>query len=317
MKNIFFLILLSCIALTTNTYADKAGKPDNSIDRIVAIVNDDVVTRSELHHSLALTKMQMTAAHTTIPSQEIMRQQALDQLINKKLQLQIAKQIGIKITDDDLNNVIKRIADQNQVSIQTLYNQLSQEGMSVADYRDEMRDQITLQKLQQQEVINHVSVTPEEITLFMHSEMWHNPEASEYRIEDILIPITDAPKTDELSAAKQRAEAVMVEAQQGNKIHEASAQVTDLGWRKLSEIPSAFAEQVAVMQAKEVAGPIQTANGFHILRLTDVRNSSAAPDRKQAENALLQRKFEDAIKNWVSKLRAQAFIQVSSKTAQA
>jgi peptidyl-prolyl cis-trans isomerase SurA len=99
---------------------------------------------------------------------------------------------------------------------------------------------------------------------------------------------------------------------------ESSASTTikggDLGWRKLPEIPSAFAEQVAHMQAKEVAGPIQTSNGFHIIRLAAVRalaSKEGAPSRKQIENLLLQQKFEQAIQNWVSKLRSQAFINMN------
>jgi peptidyl-prolyl cis-trans isomerase SurA len=321
MKNIFliFLFLLGNCFFFSLCDVSYAAKTNEQLDQIVAIVNDDVVTRSELTHSLALIKLQMTESHMALPASAILRQQVLDQLINKKLQLQIAQQAGIKMTDKDVDQFIQRIADQNQVSTQTLYARLTQEGMSVSDYRKEMREQLILQKLQQQEVISHVTVSPDEITAYMHSDMWHNTNtnANEYRIDDILIALPDTPSSQQIADAKQKAQQMMAELQQGKKITQ-PVQETDLGWRKLAEIPNEYADQVINMKAKQIVGPIQTANGFHILKLTDLRsNNNLEADRKQVESVLLQRKFEEAIKTWISKLRAQAFIKITSNTVQA
>ncbi|RDI41491.1 peptidylprolyl isomerase [Aquicella lusitana] len=318
MKKIFMtgLIVILSATLCIKSYAKSAQE----LDQILVIVNDDVITQSELNQALSMMKMQIAQAQMPVPPEAILQKQTLDQLINKKLQLQIAKQAGVHITDNDLDKAIERIAAQNNVSIDALYQRINQEGMKTADYRNEIRDQMTLQKLQQQEVVNRITITPQEVDTFMHSKIWQSNGTKEYRLEDILIPLSDTPSPAEITEAKKRAMALITKLHQGQNFREvAQAESSekhaleggDLGWRKLPEIPSAFAEQVTRMQVKEIAGPIQTSNGFHIIRLTDARaatDAQATPNRKQVEELLMQRKFEEAMQNWVSKLRGQAFI---------
>lgn len=298
----------------------QAKSSGQSLDQIVAIVNDDVITKSEFDHSLDIVKIQIAQQNIPAPGEKILHKQVLDQLVNKRLQLQIAKQAGIEVSDTDLDRAIDTIAKQNNLTMSLLYDRLTQEGMSVKDYRHEIREQITLQKLQQQEVVNRVTVSPDEITSFMHSQLWQDNGSKEYRIEDILIPLSDTPSSEEIATARKKAYAVVARLHQGQGFREVAQsessgktalQGGDLGWRQLPEIPSAFAELVSRMQPKEVSEPIQTPNGFHIIRLAGTRavgEQKAAPDRKQVEELLLQRKFEEAIQNWVSKLRSQAFI---------
>ena len=225
-----------------------------------------------------------------------MQKQVLDQLINKKLQLQIAKQAGIQVEDSDLNRAVETIAAQNQVSVDALYERLGQEGMNISEYRNEIHEQLTMQKLQQQEVINRIHIAPEEVTRFLQSKAWRNNGSKEYHLEDILIPISDTPSTEEIIAAKKRAEMIVVKLKQGQNFQSlAQAESSgkhaleggDLGWRKLPEIPSAFADRVVQMQPKDVAGPIQTPNGYHLIRLVSSRSAAGAtptPDRKQVNN---------------------------------
>lgn len=292
-----------------------AKQAAESLDQIVAVVNDDVVTRSELNRNLNMIKMQMAQGNTPAPSASLLQKQALDQLINKKLQLQIAQQAGITITDHDLNQAISYIAKQNNMSPDELYSRINQDGMSTADYKDMMRDQITLQKLQQQEVVGHITVTDDEINAFMHTNVWRNNGIKEYHVQDILVPFTDDANASEVVTATQQAQAVLTKLKQNPNadISQDNVQTTDLGWRKIDEMPSLFTKPLASMQAHEVAGPIEAPNGIHILRLAEVRgagaNIQAAPTRKQVEELLLQRKFAEAVQTWVSKQRGQAFIQ--------
>lgn len=328
MKNALWYVLLFFSAMFFMT-ASKAKATDQSLDQIVAIVNEDVITRSELNQTLAIVKMQMAQAHIAAPAKAVLQKQALDQLINKKLQLQIAKQAGIQVTNADLDKAIQSVAQQNQVSVSMLYSRLKQEGMSISDYRDEMRDQLVLQKLQQQEVISKITITPDEINNFIHSNVWQHNEAKEYHIEDILIPFSATPSTEEITAAKMRAKDILAKLHQGKNFRAAAQAESsdthaleggDLGWRKLPEIPSAFADRIIRMQANDIAGPIQTSNGFHIIRLAGVRKLAAsqpAPNRKQVESLLMQRKFEEGVQNWVSKLRSQAYIEIKPLTSEA
>ena len=254
----------------------------------------------------------------------MLRKQVLDQLINKKLQIQAAQQAGLGVTDDELEKAVASIADRNHLSVTQLYSQLSTEGMSVSGYRTELRDQILIEKLQQQEVAGKIAVSPQEITAFLHSAVFQANASREYRLDDILIPTGDNPSPQALAAAKQRALAVLDKIKNGVDFQKAAVansggnnalQGGDLGWRKLAEVPNAFASKVITMNKNEVVGPIQTPNGFHLVKLADVRSAGGAapavPDRKTAENMLLQQKFEQAVQNWVMKLRSQAFITLN------
>lgn len=309
-----------CCFLSASTFAKPVKL---AIDQIVAVVNDDVVTRSELNSALNSAKMQIAQEHIAAPSDKMLTKQVLDQVINKKLQLQIAKQSGVQVTDADLNVAIQQVAEQNNISVAALYERLGQEGMSKTTYQNEMRDQLAMQKLQQQEVVSRINISQEEIESFMRSTAWQNNSTKEYRIFDMLVPVSDTPSPQELAEAKKRAVAILAKAKTSGNFKSVAAgesggahalQGGDLGWRKLPEIPSAFAEQIASMKPNDMAGPIQTPNGFHVIQLAELRAStdtetSAQNNRKQVERLLMQRKFEEAIQNWVSKLRSQSFIQ--------
>lgn len=322
MKQILITSLLACsVILNVNTYAKQN---EQTLDKMVAIVNDDVITSTELTHALANVKIQMTQAHATTPPLSVLQKQVLDQLINKKIQLQIAHQAGVSISETELNTTIERIAKQNNMSTKMLYERINQDGMTTEEYRHEIHDQMTLQKLQQHEVASKMTITPQEVTNFMHSRTWQTNGSKEYHLQDILIPFSESPSPEEIAKAKSHAEEVMAKIKQGQSFDQAALsesngsqalQGGDLGWRKLPEIPTAFAEHVVRMQPQATAGPIQTANGFHIIRLVEDRLLSpkqAAISRKMIESQLLQQKFEEAVQNWVSKLRSQAFVVINT-----
>ena len=325
MKKISVVCCLFMGSLIFSTAEAKGN--EESLDQTVAVVNDDVITSSELNRSLTAVKMQIAHENTPQPSEAALKKQVLDKLVNKKLQLQVAKQSGIGVTEDDLNKTVAHIAEQNHMSVSELYQRLTTEGMSATEYRNEMRDQLTLNKLQQQEVVSHIIVSPQEVDRFMKSHPWqsNNKGPKEYRLDDILIPISDTPSPKEIQAAEVRANMVFTKLKQGQdfqsvaRVESSEAHALeggDLGWRQLAEIPAAFADKVASMQPKQLAGPIQTPNGFHIIRLAEVRSggaAQAAPTHKEVENLLLQRKFEEAVQNWVSKLRSQAYISLNSE----
>ncbi|HEX4044540.1 MAG TPA: SurA N-terminal domain-containing protein [Gammaproteobacteria bacterium] len=328
MKKIIFAFLcfisFFCY-LSPYAYADSktpAKKSGQSLDQIVAVVNDDIITKSQLDHAVALVKLQMTHTQVAMPAADVLRKQVLEQMIDKKLQLQIAKLAGVKTTDADVNKAIKHIAERNRLSVEEFYDRLRQENVSISDYRNELREQITLQKIQQQEVVPRITITPEEVSSFTKSKMWQDNQTKEYHLEDVLIPLPDSPSPEQVAAAKKRAQTVVAELRQGTDMQtimtadsSSPLQGGDLGWRKLLDMPAVFAEKVILLQPKEVATPIQTSNGFHVIRLVAIQNVSNQnkPDRKQIEELIFQRKFDENLRIWISKLRAQAFIEVNLK----
>ncbi len=323
-KVLIFFVLMTNLFLGVSFAAKAAGQ---SLDQMVAIVNDDLITRSELDRAITSAKMQISQQNPTLSnSEKSLEKQALDQLINKKLQLQAAAQAGLTVSDDEVEKAIQTIASQNNVTADVLFDHVKQEGMTPAVYRTEIHDQIVLQRLQQHEVAGKVTVTPEEIASAMKSAPApvQAKGPSEYRVLDIVIPTSDTPTTQELTAAKTRADRITQKLKIGvafDKIAatEANAKPAmeggDLGWRSLAEIPTAFADSVAGMKKQSVAGPIKTGNGFHVLVMTDIRtqgDTSPSNDRKTVEAMLLQKKFEQAIQVWMSRLRSQAFITITA-----
>ena len=316
-KRLVTFIFLSVFCLSG--YAKKSEQP---LDQMIAIVNDDVITKSELNRALAMVKMQAIQEHLATPKEKELQKQVLDQLINKKLELQIAKQIGIKISNSDLDKTIEQIAKQNNLSTKELYQRIQQEGMSISDYRNEMREQITLQKLQQEEIIKRITVTPQEITRFLNKQPTQNNASvsKEYHLEDVLIPLPDAPSSKEIAEAQKRAQDIIAKLNTGQTLAQITktpsspqdpVKTNDLGWRKLSEIPSLFVEPLNHIKVKETTAPIKAANGFHVLRLVEERSlhsPQVSKTRQEAETLLLQQKFEEAMKPWIAKLRSQAFI---------
>lgn len=314
---------LALLAVLTLGLSTLGFAKEETLDQTVAIVNDDIITQSELNTAVSSAKIEIAQEQIAPPNDHALKKQVLDQLINKKLQIQAAHQAGLDVSDTELEDTITGIAKRNHITINQLYSKLSDENMTVSDYRNELRDQLLIQKLQQQEVAGKIAVTPQEITAFLHSKVFQANASREYHLQDILIPTGDNPSPEAIEKAKQRAQVVLKQIQKGMDFQKAALaesgsdnalQGGDLGWRPLAEVPTAFANKVLSMNKNDIAGPVQTPNGFHIIRLTDVRGNATAsnmPDRKTVENMLLQQKFEQAVQNWVMKLRSQAFITLN------
>ena len=311
---------LSLLALGAIHFAQ--AEPSQHLDRIVAVVNDDIITSTEFSRAMQVAKMQMVARQVTIPAGDVLQKKVLDQLINQKVELQLAKQNGMAVSEHEVNSAIAQIASENHVSADTLYQRVSQSGMSSQDYREQIRDQLIMRKLQQQEVVSKISITPDEIKNFMQSNAMQLNNAKEYHLEDILVPVSDTPSTEEITKARERANMILAKVKQGQPFQSVAAaesggsqalQGGDLGWRKVAEIPSAFVDVVSNMPVKGFAGPIQTANGFHILHLAAERANAKhqAPSEQQIQRFLMERKFEEALLGWESKVRASAYVAIT------
>lgn len=312
-KSVIFLLLISALGCSLS-YAKESQQ---SLDQIVAVVNEDVITKSEYNQTVSRMRLQIAQMHSPVPSDAELRKQAMDQAVNRRLQLQIAKQSNVDVSNEEVDKAIGRIAQQNNMTVDAMYARIAQDGIPKKEYRDEFREQMVLQKLQQHEIGGKLNLTQQEVTNFIRSKAWQTNGLKEYHLEDILVSLSDTPSSQEVITAKKHAEQLLAKLNQGQDFQqvaqtESGSQGGDLGWRKLPEIPSAFAEQVARMKIAQVAGPIQTSNGFHIIRLAEVRELEAnkVPNRKQVEGLLLQRKFEEAVQTWVSKLRSQAFVVI-------
>lgn len=306
--------------MTTQVNAANINN-EQPLDKIIAVVNDTPIMETELSDAIDTIKKQIAASNTPVPTDAVLRKQTLQQLIDKKIQLQLADQAGMKVSDDDLTKAITRIAQQNNLPLEQLYSQVETQGLSVSDYRKEIREEMLIQEVQQHEVGAKIMITPQEINDFTRSKAWHETTNKEYHLEDILIALPDSPTSQQIQEAKNQADTLLTKIHNGLAFREAAMANSsdqkalkggDLGWRKLPEIPSAFAEKIIHMKDNDIVGPIQTGNGFHILHLAGSHDlaSNEAPSSKQIQQLLYQRKFEEAQPAWLAKIRSQAFINM-------
>ncbi len=324
MKKITLTLHLAFIITTAifqNTYA--LNKTGQHLDRIVAVVNESVITHTELEKHISTVKKQLEANHVATPTNEVLTKQVLEQLINKKLQLQFAEQSGITITDNDVQKAIASIAQNNKLSTEELYRKVAEQGINKTAYHKEIQEELILHRVQQQNIGDKITVTPQEVKAFMLSKSWQAYQTKEYHLEDILIALPATPSPKDVAAAKKRAQETLAKIQRGMSFQEAAVaesgennalQGGDLGWRQLPEIPSAFANELVNMKANDILGPIQTPNGFHLIKLAGVRSVGKQPNqaelREQVQQLLFQRKYEENLQNWVKRVRAGAFVKI-------
>ncbi|CAK0769877.1 Chaperone SurA [Gammaproteobacteria bacterium] len=252
------------------------------LDTIVALVNDDVVVRSELDAQVKLALSELKTRQTPLPPQALLERQVLDALINTRLQLQIAEQSGIKVDEPTLNRAIEGIAARNRVSLEGLRKALEADGVPFKVFQDDTRRQIVLNRLREQQVISRIQIADQEIEAFLETSRQGAGQPSEVRLSHILIAVPEGADSETLRKAKAKAEGLVAQLRGGAHFEQLAAtysndrnalQGGDLGWRSVSEVPTVAQELINSLQRGQVSDPIRSPNGFHILRLTDVRRA--------------------------------------------
>jgi peptidyl-prolyl cis-trans isomerase SurA len=260
------------------------------LDRVVAIVNDGIVLNSDLDTEIDLVTERLHEQKLELPPQSVLRQQVLERLVLREIQMQRANHDGIKVSDDTLNSALQDVAKRNSISLSQLPAALAQQGVDYAAYRDEIRKEITLNLLRQRDVLQHISVTPREIDQFLDKQAKTPSERSEYNVSHILIAVGQEANQAQLDAAAKRAADVYQRAKAGEDFAKLAVAYSNsqtaleggaLGWRKGSELPTFLTDTVAKLKPGEVSEPLRTPTGYHIIKLNEVRGASAATVEEQ------------------------------------
>ena len=277
MKKIIVLVI--ALFLSTNVLSKV-----EDIDRIVAVVNKDIITLSELNTELNNIKQQLRSSKNQLPSNDILQKQILERLIVKRLQLEIADMAGIKVTDDMLNSAVGDVANQNKLSINELQQVLKKDGVNYADFRENLRDQIIVQQLKSRQVINRITVSEQEVDNFIENQRNRGTTHSEFHIGHILISTPEAASPEKLQAAKEKAMKVLDKLNAGEDFKQVAISYSDgqqalkggdLGWRKSGELPTLFENVVGKMKPGATSKIIRSPSGFHIIKLIDARGTNA------------------------------------------
>jgi peptidyl-prolyl cis-trans isomerase SurA len=275
--------LLLALAITLPAHAQlltPAAAANQPLDRIVAVVNDDVILQSELNDAV-LSVQQQYAGHTEqLPPMNVLQQQVLNRLVLMRLQIQKAQDQGIHVSDADVDQAIQGVAEQNKLSPEQLRAEVERSGASFASFREQLADQITVQRLHQSVVQDSVSVTDSEIDNLLSSPTY---KAGEVHLAHIQISIPGGADAAAIQAAAAKAEQTLAAIKGGMDFNAAAIRYSDapdaleggdLGWRRLDEIPPAFADTIASMKPGDVSPALRGPTGFHILKLVDQRQSS-------------------------------------------
>ena len=275
----FSRTLLLSLPLLAAFAAQAAPRP---LDRIVAVVNDAVIVKSELDAAIAETeqRLQRNAEGRGMPPRELLEKRVLEQLVVTEIQLQQAASVGIRVDDQQLNDALRRIAEQNSLTLAQFRQVLERDGISFAGFREKVRKEMIITKLRQREVTNRVSVTDQEADAFVEQRKSMGGDDREYHLAHILISVPAEATSDQARAARLEVEQVLGRLRSGADFQQTAMSVSDgrqaleggdLGWRKREQIPTLFAEVVAQLAPGEVSDAIRSPSGYHLVKLVEVR----------------------------------------------
>jgi len=281
----------------------EAPKPEpvktgQLLDKVVAIVNDGVVSQSDLDEQTAMIVERLKEQKTQLPPPDVLRKQVLERLVMDEIQLQRAQRIGLKVTDEQLNATLADIAQRNNLSLSQLPAELAKQGVDYATFRDQTRKEMTIQGLRQRDVLSKINPTPREFDQFVERLRKLPSETDEYNVSHILLAVPqDATqaKVDELGKLAQQIyerskneDFARLAVAYSNS--QTALQGGALGWRKGPELPTALAEIVAGLKPGDVSKPIATPNGFHLFKLNEIRSTqgSRIEDQVHARHILIK-----------------------------
>ena len=254
-----------------------AAKP---LNRIVATVNDNVVLESELINREAMIADQLRQQNAQLPSETALRKQVLDRLIIENLQLQLAERSGVRIDDETLNKNLQTMARQNEMSLDEFRQVLEKDGFNYVAFREQFRNQLTMNRIRQQMVNSRVEVTEQEVDHLLATAASFNDQNREYHLGHILVSVPEAASPEDVKKGKARTEGILERLRDGadfesTAIAESDGQQAleggDLGWRKTGQLPSFFSDVVGELKTGQISNPIRSPSGFHIIKILDIR----------------------------------------------
>ena len=264
--------------------AQAPAQPARSVDRIVAVVNKEVVTASELRERVELAARELARQRTPLPERALLERQVLERLIIDKAQLQLAADSGLRVDELQLDRAVDRIAENNKMTLAAFRRALENDGVVLARFREELRQQIVMQRLREREVDERIEVGETEIDLYLEEQKAGRGEREEYNIAHILVRLPDQASPERIEQGRARAEKVLAEARAGADFGALAASYSDagdalqggqMGWRAADRLPDLFANALRGLKAGESTEVLRSPAGFHVLRLVERRGAGA------------------------------------------
>ena len=289
---------LLCSLTAGQALAQEAAKPGSGflppassnakvIDSIHVVVNDEVITKNEVRNRLAATTQNLKARNMQLPDQSVLERQVVESMIVERAQIQLAKEMGVRVSDRQLDATIGRIAENQKMSVQEMRNQMEKEGMTFAQFREDIRNEIMLSQLREHEVDAKVQVSEAEIDTYLVASKAAASEKVEMNLAQILVAVPENASPEQIAARRARAEEVARQLRTGADFAKMAATYSDapdalkggdIGWRDPDRLPPVFATELRKLNAGQVTPIIKTNVGFHLLKRADKRSLAEAAE---------------------------------------
>lgn len=294
-----FSVALAVVAAGVAAQPTSAPSKVVNVDRVVAVVNDEALTQYELDDARRVVQTQLKQQKVEPPAPDVLDKQVLERLITQRALLQQAKEDGVKIDDTQVERAIQRIAQENKLSPEEFRRVLAQENIPYAKYRDDIRNEMIVQRLREREVDSKIQVTDAEVDQYLATLKAQNAGETEYRLAHILVLVPEQASSDQIENRRRRAEEALRSIKSGADFAQVAAAFSDatdalqggsLGWRSGARLPTVFADTVRELKAGAVSGVLRSAAGFHIVKLLEKRSHGDATvvDQTHARHILIR-----------------------------
>ena len=254
------------------------------VDRIIAVVNDEVITANELRSRTLLAEVQLQRQKIAPPPQDVLARQVLERMIVDRAQLQLARETGVRVDDATVNAAMMRIAESNNITVPALRQRLEAEGISFAQFREDVRQDILLNRLREREVDSRLQVSDSEIDNFIADQAGISADAEEVNLAQILLRIPENATPQRIDETRQRADDLVAQLKGGADFARLAASYSnaaealqggELGWRSVDRLPTLFIDAIKGVKSGEIAPVVRSPNGFHILKVLGRRSAVA------------------------------------------
>ena len=272
-------------AKPSSGFLPPASSSAKVIDSIHVVVNDEVITRNEVRGRVAQTAQNLKTRNVQLPDQATLERQVVESMIVERAQLQLAKEMGVRIDDRTLDATIARIAENQKMSVQELRNQMEKEGLAYAAFRDDIRNEIMMQRLREHEVDSKIQISEAEIDTYLAASKAAAADKVEMNLAQILVAVPENASPEQIAARRARAEEVARQLRTGADFSKMAATYSDapdalkggdIGWRDPDRLPPLFATELRKLQPGQVTSIIKTNVGFHLLKMVDKRSLADA-----------------------------------------
>ena len=253
-----------------------------ALDRIVAVVNNEVITRYDLDERVQMITQQLQQQGTPLPPRDVLERQVLERMITDRAQLQIAKETGLRVDDAQLEATLGRIADQNKMSLSAMRAVMERQGQSFARFREDIRNEMVIARLREREVDNKVVVTDTEVDNMLANQK-SSGAPDEFNLSHILIQVPEKASPEQIQGRRERAEQALAQLRAGTDFRQVAAAFSEapdavqggsLGWRDAARLPAMFVETAQKLKPGELSDVLRSPNGFHVIRLNERRGAT-------------------------------------------